>query len=128
MAEPRHRRKSAMSEKDENSEGAFQYLVRLLEEAVQAGADSVGLEREDGDLTVVQYSGNSGMELGPIPKELEQALVDEIIDRAGLAHSPRGEIQIYLAGRDYRVIVDERDDSGESAFNLLLKKSTTSRK
>ena len=117
-----------MSEKGENSEGAFQYLVGMLEEAVQEGADSVGLEREGGDLMVVQYSKNSGLALGPIPEELEQVLVDEIIDRAGLAHSPRGEIQIYLAGRDHRVIVDERDDSGESAFNLLLKKSTTSRK
>jgi len=117
-----------MSEKGENSEGAFQYLVGMLEEAVQEGADSVGLEREDGDLTVVQYSGNRGMEIGPIPKELGQTLVDEIIDRAGLAHTSRGEIQIFLAGRDYRVVVDERDDCGESAFNLLLKKSTRSRK
>lgn len=117
-----------MSEEGENSEGAFQYLVGVLEEAIQEGADSVGLEREDGDLTVVQYSGNRGMEIGPVPKEMEQPLVDEIIDRAGLAHTSRGEIRIYMAGIDYRVIVDERDDSGESAFNLLLKKDTGSRK
>lgn len=117
-----------MSEKSEKSERAFQYLVRVLEEAVRARADSVGLEREDGDLMVVQYSKSSGLAQGPVPKELEQALVDEIINRAGLAHSPRGEIQIHLAGRDYRVIVDERDESGESAFNLLLKKSTGRRK
>lgn len=112
----------------ENSEAAFQYLVRMLEEAVQEGADSVGLEREDGDLTVVQYSKRSGLAQGPVPKELEQALVDEIIDRAGLAHMSRGEMQIFLAGRDYRVIVDTRDDFGESAFNLLLKKDTRRRK
>ena len=109
-------------------EGNITQARLLARGAVRAGADSVGLEREHGDLTVVQYSGNSGMEIGPIPKELEQTLVDEIIDRAGLAHTSRGEIQIYLAGRDYRVIVDERDDSGESAFNLLLKKSTRRRK
>ena len=112
----------------ENSEAAFQYLVRVLEEAVQEGADSVGLEREDGDLTVVQYSKSSGLALGPVPKELEQVLVDEIIDRAGLAHTFKGEIQIFLAGRDYKVIVDERDDWGESAFNLLLKKDTRRRR
>jgi hypothetical protein len=117
-----------MSEKGENSEGAFQYLVGVLEEAVRAGADSVGLEREGGDLMVVQYSKNSGLALGPIPKELEQTLVDEIIDRAGLTDTARGEIQIYLAGKDFKVIVDERDESDESAFNLLLKKSTKSRK
>lgn len=118
-----------MSEKKgENSEGAFQYLVGVLEEAVEAGADSVGLEREGGDLMVVQYSKRSGLAQGPVPKELEQALVDEIIDRAGLADTSRGEIQIFLAGRDYKVIVDERDDWGESAFNLLLKKSKRRRK
>lgn len=117
-----------MSEKGEESERAFQHLVRVLEEAVRAGADSVGLEREGGDLIVVQYSGNRGMEIGPIPKELEQTLADEIINRAGLAHTPRGEIQINLAGKDYKVIVDERGEVGESAFNLLLKKSTRSRK
>jgi hypothetical protein len=33
-----------------------------------------------------------------------------------------------LAGKDYKVIVDERGEVGESAFNLLLKKSTKSRK
>jgi len=91
----------------ENSEGAFQYLVGVLEEAVQEGADSVGLEREDGELMVVQYSKRSGLAQGPVPKELEQALVDEIIDRAGLAHTSRGEIQIFLAGRDYKVVISD---------------------
>jgi hypothetical protein len=128
MPEPRHRKKPAMSEKDEKSERAFQHLVQVLEEAVRAGADSVGLEREGGALMVVQYSGNSGLALGPIPEELEQVLVDEIIDRAGLAHTSRGEIQISLAGKDYKMVVDERDDSGESAFNLLLKRSTRRRR
>ena len=32
-------------------------------------------------------------------------------------------MQINLAGKDYKVIVDERDSFGESAFNLTLKKS-----
>ena len=31
-----------MSEKGEESEGAFPHLIRVLEEAVRAGADSVG--------------------------------------------------------------------------------------
>lgn len=117
-----------MSKQDEKSAAAFQCLVRILEEAIRAGANSVGLEREKEGLSVVQYCGNSGLELGPIPKELEQALVDEIIDRSGLAHSPRGEMQINLAGNDYKVIVDQRDDFGESAFNFLLKRSKRARK
>ena len=117
-----------MSEEGEKTEEAFLHLVRLLEEAVRAGANSVGLEREGGDLMVVHYFGSRGQAEAAIPKDVEQALVDEIIDRAGLAHSPRGEMQINLAGKDYKVIVDERDDFGESAFNLLLKQSTRSRK
>ena len=117
-----------MSEANEKSEEVFRRIVRLLEEAVRAGANSVGLEREGGDLTVVHYFGSTGQAEGSIPKALEQALVDEIIDRSGLAHSPRGEMQINLAGDDYKVIVDQRDDFGESAFNLLLKRSKRARK
>ena len=117
-----------MSDQDEKSGAAFQYLTRILEGAIRAGADSVGLERESGGLSVVQYTRNSGLAVGPIPKELEQTLVEEIIDRSGLADNPRGEIHINLAGKDYRVIVDERSDFGESAFNLLLKRSKKARK
>ena len=112
-----------MSDQDEKSVAAFQYLVRILEEAIRAGADSVGLERESRGLSVVKYTGNSGLADGPVPKELEEALVGEIIDRSGLADSGRGEIHLNLAGKDYRVIVDERNSFGESAFSLLLKKA-----
>ena len=113
-----------MSDNVNKSEEAFRRLVRVLETAVRAGANSVGLEREGGDLMVVHYFGSRGQAEAAIPKDVEQALVDEIIDRAGLAHSPRGEMQINLAGKDYKVIVDERDDFGESAFNLTLRKSS----
>jgi hypothetical protein len=117
-----------MSDNVNKSEEAFRRLVRVLETAVRAGANSVGLEREGGDLMVVHYFGSRGQAEAAIPKDVEQALVDEIIDRAGLAPSPRGEMQINLAGNDYKVVVDERDDFGEPAFNLLLKQSTRSRK
>jgi hypothetical protein len=117
-----------MSDSVSKSEQAFRELIRVLEAAVRAGANSVGLEREGGDLMVVHYFGCRGQAEGPIPKEVEQAVLEEIVSRAGLAHSPRGEMQINLAGNDYKVIVDQRDDFGESAFNLLLKRSTTIRK
>ena len=95
-----------MSETSEKSADAFQQLVRMLEEAVRAGADSVGLEREEGYLILVHYRGCSGLSHGQLPKELEQALVDEIMNRAGLAHKPRGEVQIRLLGKDYNVVID----------------------
>jgi hypothetical protein len=116
-----------MSDQEEKTTPAFQYLIRILEDAIRAGADSVGLERESGGLSVVQYARNSGLLIGPIPKELEQTLIEEIIDRSGLADNPRGEIHIELAGKGYMVIVDERSDFGESAFNLLLKRSAKAR-
>jgi hypothetical protein len=124
MSKVQRGRKDAMSDNVNKSEGAFRALVLVLENAVRAGANSVGLEREGGGLMVVHYFGNRGQAEGPIPKEVEQTLVDELITRAGLAHSPRGEMQINLAGNNYKVIVDERDNFGESAFNLLLKKSS----
>ncbi len=77
---------------------------------------------------MVQYTGHSGLAGGPIPKEQEQTLVEEIIDRSGLADNPRGEMYLTLVGKDYRVIVDERNDFGKSAFNLLLKRSKRARK
>ena len=55
-------------------------------------------------------------------------MVDEIMNRAGLAHKPRGEVQIRLLGKDYNVVVDQRGDFDEPAFNILLKKSTGRRK
>lgn len=112
----------------QESEATFQQLVRILEAAVRAGATSVGLERDGLDLTVVHYVGNRGQTEATIPKESEQALVDEIVNRADLAHKPRGEIQVNLLGKDYKVVVDDRSGFGESAFNLLLKKVAGVRK
>ena len=41
-----------MSENAETSEEAFRELVKILEGAVKAGADAVGLERDGQDLTI----------------------------------------------------------------------------
>ena len=46
-----------MPENTDQSDQAFQHLVQLLEKAVRAGADAVGLEREEQDLMVVHYFG-----------------------------------------------------------------------
>ena len=44
-----------MSESAQTPEGAFRELVRILEGAVKAGADAIGLEREGSDLMVVHF-------------------------------------------------------------------------
>ena len=113
-----------MSENVNKSEEAFRELVRVLENAVRAGANSVGLEREGGDLMVVHYFGCRGQAEGLIAKELEQAMLEEIVSRAGLAGKPRGEMHLKLLGTEYQVVVDDRESFGESAFNLTLKKSS----
>ena len=113
-----------MSEDVNKSEEAFRELVRVLEAAVRAGANSVGLERDGEDLMVVHYFGSRGQAEGPIPKEMEQAVLEEIVSRAGLAGKLRGEMHLSLLGTEYKVVVDERENFGESSFNLTLKKSS----
>ena len=112
-----------MSENADESDQAFQELVRLLEKAVQAGADAVGLQWEEQDLMVVHYFGSMGRTEAPIPHNQEQAVIEEIVKRAGLASNPRGLMRLVLRGKDYDVVVDKRDNWGESEFTLTLKKS-----
>jgi hypothetical protein len=112
-----------MPENADQSDQAFQHLVRLLEKAVRAGADAVGLEREEQDLAVVHYFGSVGRAEAPVPQDLKQAVVEEIVKRAGLADKSRGTMPISLLGKDYDVVVDQRDNWGESEFTLTLKKS-----
>ncbi len=70
-----------MSEDVNTSEEAFRELVRVLEGAVRAGANSVGLEREGEDLMVVHYFGSRGQAEGPMPKEMEQAVLGSMSGR-----------------------------------------------
>ena len=113
-----------MSENVNKSEEAFRELVRVLEVAVRAGANSVGLEPEDEDLTVVHYFGSRGQVEGPIRNELKQAVLAEIVSRADLAGKPKGEMRLSLLGTEYKVVVDKRESFDESSFNLTLKKSS----
>ena len=105
------------------SDEALRELIRVLEEAIQSRADAVGLEWEGQDLMVVHYFGSMGRAEAPIPQELEQAVIEEIVKRAGLADKFRGKMQVCLFGKDHEVVVDERDTFGQSEFTLTLKKS-----
>src|SRR5438132_1642208 len=110
-----------MHDDADNSDKAFQELVRLLEEAVQAGAHSVGLEYKGRDLLVFHNFGNTGLGASRIPEELQQEVIEELVRKAGLSRKSRGKMQVRLLGKDYEVIVEEYDSFGESAFNLTLK-------
>ena len=105
------------------SEAAFRELVRVLEEAVQTGADSVGLEWEDRDLVVYLNFGNTGFGAVSIPRDLQGPVLGELIERANLTRKPKGRMQVNLLGKDYVVTVKEYDSFGESAFTLTLKKA-----
>jgi hypothetical protein len=104
-----------------NSELAFQELVRVLEEAVQLGADSLELEYEGRDLIVYHRFGNTGLGAARIPTKLQQAVIGEIVKLAGLSRKPRGKMQVTLLGKRYEASVKEYDSFGESAFNITLK-------
>jgi hypothetical protein len=107
----------------DRSDEAFQELVRVLEEAVQTGADSVGLEWEDRDLVMYLYFGNTGIGSVSIPGDLQEPVLGEIIERAGLTCNFKGKMQINLLGEDYVVTVKQYENFGEFAFNLTLKKA-----
>lgn len=104
------------------SDEAFQEIVRVLEGAVQAGVDSVGLEYKGRDLLVFYQHGQMGLGAGSIPPELQEAVLGEIVQRARLERRPKGKMQAALLGDDYDVLVEQYDSFGESAFTLTLKK------
>ena len=102
---------------------ASQEIVRVLEGAIQAGVESVGLEYKDGDLLVFYQRGQMGFGAGSIPKNLQQAVIEGMVKRAGLERKSRGKIPATLLGVDYEVIVQEYDSFGQSAFTLTLRKA-----
>jgi hypothetical protein len=106
---------------------AFQELVRVLEEALLAGAQSVGLEYEDRDLVVYLKFGNTGVGSSSIPPELQQGVITEIVKRAGLSRKCRGKMQVCLLGKDYEVAVEQYDTFGDPAFTLTPKEPKKAR-
>lgn len=110
-----------MRKDTDNSAQAFQELVRVLEEAVRAGANSVGLEYEGRDLMVYHNYGNTGLGAARIPQDLQQGVIEALVKRAGLSRKAKGKMQVQLLGKDYEAVVEEYDSFGESAFTITLK-------
>jgi len=104
------------------SKKAFRELIRLLEEAVKAGANCLELEWEERELVVYQYSGATGIGAVAIPKELQVAVLRAIVKTAKLTRQPTGRMLLTLMGQEYDVFVRQYDNYGEAAFTLRLNK------
>lgn len=110
-----------MAAKPSDSDKGSRELLRVLEEAVEAGSNSHGLEYEGRDLIVYHNYGNTGLGAVRIPKESQQDVIGELVKRAGLSRKSKGKFQIGLLGKEYEVVVEEYDSFGESAFTITLK-------
>jgi hypothetical protein len=110
-----------MPDRIDDSARAFQELLRVLEEAVRAGANSIGLEYKGRELMVFYLVGPLGIGADRIADELKQAVIQELAKRAGLSRKSRGKMKVSLLGRDYEAVVERYDSFGRSAFNLMLK-------
>lgn len=100
---------------------AYQELVRVLEQAVQAGVTSIGLEYKGRELMVFHQSGPLGLGAGRIADDLKQAVIEELVKRAGLGRRSKGKLQVTLVGKEFEVVVEEYDSFGESAYNLTIR-------
>jgi len=105
----------------DKSDQAFRELVRVLEDAIRAGADSVGLEYEDRNWIVYHNFGNTGLGAARIAKELQWDVINQIHKRAGLSRKSKGKMQVSLLGKDYEVAVKTHESFGESVYHLTLK-------
>ena len=110
-----------MPENTANSERAFQELVRVFEEALRAGVNSIGLEYKGRDLMVFHNAGSVGLGASRVSQELQQAVIEELVKRAGLSRKSKGKMQVSLLGKGCEAIVEEYDFFGESAFTITLR-------
>ncbi len=100
---------------------AFQELIRVLEQAVQAGVTSIGFEYKGRELMVFHQAGPLGLGAGRIAEDLKQAVIEALVERAGLARKSKGKMQVTLLGKEFEIAVEEYDSFGESAFNLTIR-------
>lgn len=102
---------------------AYHELARVLEPAVQAGVTSIGLEWKGRELMVFHQAGEVGLGAARIAKDLQQAVIEELVKRASPARKPKGKMHITLMGKEFEVVVEEYDSFGESAFNLRIREA-----
>jgi hypothetical protein len=94
----------SMPENTDNSERAFQELVRVFEEAVQAGVNSIGLEYKGRDLMVFHNVGSVGLGASRVSQELQQVVIEELVKRAGLFRKSKGKCRSVFLARTTRTL------------------------
>ena len=72
-------------------------------------------------MMVFHQVGPLGLGATRISEDLRQAVIEELVKRAGLSRKSRGKMQVRLLEKDCEVVVEEYDSFGESAYNLTLK-------
>lgn len=109
-----------MSKNQHETERAVEYLNRLLDDAVEAGADTVELERVPERLEICFLAGGAG--IGTVLKDraLQAQLIELLVRRAGLKN--RSKMKWNIHGQDCTITVEEYDSFGESCFRLKLAK------
>lgn len=109
-----------MSNTENKTNQATDYLDRLLHEAVDAGADTVELERVPEGLEICFLVSGSG--LGKVLKDrtLEHELIELIVHQAGLENRVKGKMNWNISGKTCSITVEEYDSFGESCFRLKL--------
>jgi hypothetical protein len=70
---------------------------------------------------VFHQAGPLSIGAARIGDDFKQAVIEELVKRAGLDRKAKGKMSITLLGKDFDVVVEEHDSFGESAFNLTLK-------
>ena len=110
-----------------NKTRAFVALQSILEEAINAGADSVEMEYVTEGLEVTYMFGNRGHGSVLKDKTLESGIIGLIIERAKLQDKSRGVMEWAMGDKAYRIKVEEYESFGESAFRLILEKSKRGR-
>lgn len=99
---------------------AFKKLEQILEEAINARAESITLEYEDEGLAVYFMCGSTGIGNVFVDPVLESRIIRLIVDMAKLANKPKGTMVWTHLGKQYNIAVEEYDHFGESAFKLRL--------
>ena len=112
----------SMRTPDDQTDEALQKLQQMLEEAADAGADSIELEYVAEGLEVMYVVGSTGSGDVIDDRVLASGIIGLIVDRAKLARRSRGVMNWTLLGKQYNITVEEYDSFGESAFRLTLGK------
>jgi hypothetical protein len=107
-------------EDDDKSAMAIRELIRILEAAILAGVESVGLEWQGDDL--LMFHESEAHAAAKIAKPLQVDVIAEIVKRAQIGRKHKGTMRLLLLGQEYSVAVEEYDRFGESAYTLTLKK------